>query len=91
MKLSDAIRSYSENINLKATLNLEIKLDNGTILVKNTVSDFLIEKSNGNYHFEAMDTACEVEPSEITIIGQKTLKDSLVATKKPRLKNTPSM
>lgn len=71
MKLTDMVKSYTQNMNLKAKLKQAIKLDDGIILEKDTVSDFLIKKQNGNYHFEAMNTACEVMPKEITILEPK--------------------
>lgn len=43
MKLTDMIKSYTQDINLKAKLNKKIKLDSGFIFKKDTVSDFLIE------------------------------------------------
>lgn len=71
MKLSDMVKSYTNNMNLKANLNKKIKLDDGTVFKKDTVSEFLIKKENGNYHFEAMGSACEVSPEEITMIDVK--------------------
>lgn len=68
MKLTDMIKSYTQNINLRAKLNQPIKVSDEVILKKDTVSEFLIKKDNGNYHFEAMNTACEVKPEEITIL-----------------------
>lgn len=83
MKLTDMIKSYTQNMNLKATLNKKIKLSDGVIFEKGTVSEFLIKKENGNYHFEALGSACDVKPEEITILDKtnapvkKTRKKSI--------------
>jgi hypothetical protein len=68
MKLSDMVRAYTSNTKLKAKLKKRIKLDNGDVLKKGTVSDLLIDKGNGEYHFEANNTACTVKRDEIEII-----------------------
>ncbi len=52
----------------KAKLKKRIKLNNGIVLKAGTISDILIEKDDGKYHFEAENTACIVDRSEITIL-----------------------
>lgn len=69
MKLSDLIKSQCSNGNLKAKLKVRIKLDNGTVLRKGTVSEFLIRRDDGTYHFEANNTACRVKIEEIEFIA----------------------
>lgn len=71
MNISDMVKSYLEDIKSKASLNKEIKLSNGKVLKKGTVSQILIKKDNGNYHFEVNDNACEVTKEEITFIKGK--------------------
>lgn len=68
MKLSALIASYTSNMKLKAKLNRQIKLDDGTVFRKGTVSDILIKKDEDTYHFEAKNSACTVKASEITFI-----------------------
>lgn len=81
MKLTDMIKSYTQNMNLKAKLNKKIKLDDGVIFKKDTISEFLIKKENGNYHFEAMGSACEVKAEEITMIDEKNIPIKTVKKK----------
>lgn len=67
-KLSDLIRSYTSAPRMKAKLKKRIKLNTGEVLKKGTVSDLLIEKDDGTYHFEAENTACIVTADEIEMI-----------------------
>lgn len=68
MKLTDMVKSYTRNPKAKARLRERIKLDNGDVLEKGTVSELLIAKGNGKYHFEADHTACTVNENEIEFI-----------------------
>jgi hypothetical protein len=68
MKISEMLSSYVRNIHLKAKLKVQITLDNGKVLKKGTVSDFLIDLGDGTYHFESKDSACIVEEAEIQLI-----------------------
>jgi len=68
MKLSELISSYTANMRLKARLKEDIQLNCGTVLKKGTVSALLIDKGNGEYHFEAENTACTVIASELEFI-----------------------
>jgi hypothetical protein len=66
MKLSQLLKNY--NPSLKAKLNKSIKLDNGHVFKKGTVSDLLIQKDEVSYHFESQNNACTVSKDEITFI-----------------------
>lgn len=68
MKLSDMVRSYTSNPRGKAKLKKRIKLNDGTVFKKGTVSDLLIKKDDGSYHFEALNSACTVTSDEIEMI-----------------------
>lgn len=69
MKLSDMISSYINAPKLKAKLKQEIKLDDGTVFEAGTVSQLLIKKHDGSYHFESMDSACTVKSEELEFIS----------------------
>lgn len=66
--ISDLVRSYGSSPRMKAKLKIEIKLDDGTVYPIGTVSDLLISKGNGQYHFEADNSACTVTANEIEFI-----------------------
>ena len=68
MKISEMIRSYANQPKLKAQLKKRIKLDDGTVFKKGTVSEILIDKMDGTYHFEAKNSACTVKADEITFL-----------------------
>ena len=68
-------------MNSKATLNKKIKLNDGTVFKKDTISEFLIKKENGNYHFEAMGSSCEVKAEEITMVDVKHIPENKVKKK----------
>jgi hypothetical protein len=70
-KLSDMITAYATRPFLKARLKIRIKLDDGTIYRKGTVSELLIDKGNGTYHFEAKGSACTVTDGEIELIDRR--------------------
>jgi len=62
------IASYTSNMRLKAKLKKQIKLDNGTVFKKGTVSELLIAKENNTYHFEAKNQACTVDKQELEFL-----------------------
>ena len=64
------IIAYAIRPGLKARLKIRIKLDDGTIYRKGTVSELLIDKGNGTYHFEAKGSATTVTAEEIELINQ---------------------
>lgn len=67
MNITDMVTSYAENPRLRGRLKVEFTVDNDTLFKKGLVSDLLIELADGSYHFEALDTACKVQPHEISI------------------------
>jgi len=69
MSMMDLIMRAARNRRAKAKLTKAIKLNNGRTLKKGTVSDLLIDKGDGTYHFEANDTACTVTSDEIEMIA----------------------
>jgi hypothetical protein len=68
MKLSEMITSYVSNPRSKAKLKKRLKLDDGTVYKKGTVSEILIKKNDGTYHFEANNSACTVTEDELEFI-----------------------
>jgi hypothetical protein len=68
MKLSDMVALYARNPRAKAKLKKRIKLDDGTTFKKGTVSELLIDKGDGTYHFEANHSACTVKADEIEFL-----------------------
>lgn len=68
MRISDMIASYINEPKLKAKLKQEIKLDDGTVFEAGTVSELLIKKHDGSYHFESLNSACTVKVEEIEFI-----------------------
>jgi hypothetical protein len=66
MKLSELLGKFRPG--LKAKLLVEIKLNNGSVMPKGVISDLLIDKGNGTYHFEYDHDACEVKSEEIKIL-----------------------
>lgn len=69
MKLSAMIAAYAARPLLKARLKKGMRLDDGTVFRKGTVSDLLIDKGGGTYHFEAKHSAITVTADEIEIIS----------------------
>lgn len=72
MKLSDMIRSYATKPKMKARLILDINIKyefrDDEVMPAGTISDLLIERDDGSYHFEALDTAIIVQADEIEFI-----------------------
>ena len=68
MKLMDMVKSYASQPRLKGRLLVEITLDDGTVYPKGTVSNLLVQKTEGTYHFEADHSACTVSVDEIEIL-----------------------
>ena len=68
MKITDLIASYITNPKLQGKLKNEISLDDGTIFQKGTISEVLIKKHDGNYHFESDHSDCTVSHDEIEFV-----------------------
>jgi hypothetical protein len=68
MKLSQMVAAYARNPRAKAKLKQRIELDNGDVLEAGIVSELLISKGDGKYHFEADHTACTVTEDEIEFL-----------------------
>jgi len=69
MKLSALTAAYATGPFLKARLRKGMRLNDGTVFRKGTMSDILIDKGDGTYHFEAKNLATTVSFDEIEIIG----------------------
>jgi hypothetical protein len=68
MKLSQLIENYTKSPHLKGRLKINVELDNGDIVNAGTVSDLLIPKGCGKFHFEAGNTAFTADEKEIEFI-----------------------
>lgn len=68
MELSKLLYNYTSSPKLKARLLVELTLSDGTEYPIGTISDLLIDKDNGTYHFEANHSACTVSRDEIEFI-----------------------
>jgi hypothetical protein len=68
MKISQMVASWASNPKAKAKLKVQIELDDGTVFEVGTVSDLLIAKGDGKYHFESDHSACTVTEDEIEFI-----------------------
>jgi len=68
MKLSELFSKHNTNPFLKAKLKIHVTLDNGEALRKGCISDLLIDKGDGTYHFERNNVACTVNADEIKLI-----------------------
>lgn len=69
MKLSEVSFCYARSPNLRAKLLKKIDLDNGITLKRGAISALLIDKGNGEYHFETEQTACTVSSNEIQLLS----------------------
>lgn len=65
MKLSELLGNYKPD--LRAELKVRVELDNGEVLEKGCISDLVIDKGDGTYHFEVDNDACTVTREEIHI------------------------
>lgn len=68
MKLSDMIASYISAPKLQGKLKNEVTLDDGTVFEQGTLSQLLIKKHDGSYHFESDHSACTVSHDEIEFV-----------------------
>ena len=72
MKLSKMIDSWVSSSHVKARLlvdiNVKHQFQDDILLEVGTISDVLIERDDGTFHFEAKNTATRVTRDEIEII-----------------------
>jgi hypothetical protein len=73
MKLSQIFEN-NMNIMQPAKLLVSLKLDDGTVLKKNSKGHLMIDYGNGWYHFENNDGACKVKAKEVMVVAAPKTK-----------------